>query len=90
MYSLAEEGYDDRGTGIQQPAGGCPCTTMVDYRGDVLEEPLVRAVAKPKNVFGRWLIGTEFAPAPGDDGSRTNLPDRLDQGSCELDWVVDH
>ena len=78
MYSLAEEGHDDRGAGIQQAAGGCPRTTVVDYRGDVLEEPLVRTVAKPENVFGRWLIGTEFAPAPGDDGSRTSLPDRLD------------
>ncbi len=63
---------------------------MVDHCRDVLKEPLVGAVAKPENVWGRGLIDPEFAPTSGDDGATACLPNRLDESSCELDGITDH
>ncbi len=75
---LAKERHDGRGAGMHQAAGSCSSTAMVNNCRDVFKEPLVGAVAKPENVWGRKLIGTEFTPASGDDGATACLPHRLD------------
>ncbi len=75
---------------MHQTARSCSRTAMVNHCRDVLKEPLVRAVAKPENVWGKGLIGAEFAPASGDDGAAACLPDCLDERGCEGDGIIDH
>lgn len=90
MILLAKERYYGSWTGMQQTACGGSSTAMVDHCRDVLKKPLVRAVAKPENVGGRGLIGAEFAPTPGDDGSTAYLLNRFNKSICKLDWIIDH
>lgn len=51
---------------------------MVHNGGDLLEQPLVRAVANEEQIVG--LICSQITPAPRDDGAN----------SCSFDGTQDH
>jgi hypothetical protein len=48
---LSKEGHYESGLSVPQAAGGGPCTSMMNDGSDTLEEPLVRTVPDPINVF---------------------------------------
>lgn len=59
---------------------------MVNYRSNVLEEPLVGAIPYP--VYVLTLRACEVRPALGDDGAGISNTDSFEYNADHLFWVV--
>ena len=85
-YSLAKEGHNESRAPISEATCRCPCTTVVYYCRDMLEEPLVRAVINVNHTVNRRA--SEVAPASRYDSTNTRRLNRVEDNVCHALGVV--